>query len=192
MFPHDDYVIEPLPSHINLHNHPHRHGDRQHHRHSNSDHHSNHDHSNRHIHNNSNNKELEVLRNSDGDMHFLDGVSDETQVKPGFHGNTKDHNLDYDSVNTSAVMDKNDINQSYHQNGEVNDLKSQQYLRNKVSESASKLEDMHDSATQGAQGQKHILYRRSALQLHHSGNYETSKGKHFCFICLSIHFFKID
>lgn len=184
MFPHDDYVIEPLPSHINLHNHPHRHGDRQHHRHSNHDHHSNH-----HSHNNSNNKELEVLRNKDGDMHFLDPVSEEAQVKPGFHGNTKDHN-DYISVNTSAVMDKKyDINQSYRGNSEVNDLKSQQYLRHKVSESASKLEDMHDSATQGVQGQKHILYKRSALQLHHSGNYETSKGKHFCFICLSIQIF---
>ena len=171
MFPHDDYVIEPMPSNVKLHHHRHHHQNKQRHPHSNKHHHDNNQHSNQHRHDNPDHHgNITNNTNSSDSDKYTNTTTTESGVKSsnsehGFHSNQSLRNR----KTKSELVNTDENSSSAHvSNSDKFDLKRHQHLGHDPSDDLErKSED---------QGQRHILYKRSAVQEHQGNNYEQAKG----------------
>lgn len=156
MFPHDDFVIEPMPSYITLPHHRHRHTHKQH---SHHDNHTQQDDGNHH-----DNKNYDKFSGFTESDHHRHASHKNLDLKLSHRSNT----FQQKSLETSksGPTDSNGEKLGVIPDNTDTDLSRPSEI------SGMDIKRLGD----GILGQRHILYKRSTLKNHHHDNYETSKG----------------
>lgn len=185
MFPHDDFVIEPLPSHMStLHNHRHHHGYSHHHNHGNS-HHKNHGNDPQHDNNESYGKYQhldDIDLKSYGNYQHLDHINLTSHSEIQQEDKSIIHHSNSNHDNRNSLHNKETFTQN---NSIANESSDKYHIHDNIlsvnNDTNSGDHDNQYSGEQTGSGENvwipHIMYRRSALFKHNPENYETSKGK---------------
>jgi hypothetical protein len=187
MFPHDDFVIEPLPSHLSsLHEHRHHHGNDLRRSHGNTHQNS---HGNAHqTSSHSSHDNQQYLNDLDTSTHLQTHDNISVATDNHHHDNTGNdlsnkNDLDIDSVktsNTSRYYNEKSLNESYrvlHNHDKLANEALELKENKSIASHDNKGKTNEDERRHKGKESAHIMYRRSALFKHIPDNYQTSKGE---------------
>ncbi|XP_053402734.1 A disintegrin and metalloproteinase with thrombospondin motifs 18-like [Mercenaria mercenaria] len=188
MFPHDDFVIEPLPSHMSsLHKNRHHHGNSQHRSHDYNPHRSNgNNHQRKHSksYNHQHLYDLDTTANKKTwpeDSSNIRHDNDNHDSESGSHDNTSSNlgSISGNYGNISRNHDKQSSNQTFRVSSEASDNENDNVSESSVLNDSDDLGNHDNQYLRGedehVKESPHIMYRRSALFKHIPDNYQTSK-----------------